>query len=86
MPQRRSPLPPMPDGFSTETNTWCVPLAGAQVIKEALPEFLGSLGASLILTVGTWLVQRRRSRRPRPPSPPPRGGLPTPPGSAPPSP
>ncbi|MET9852203.1 hypothetical protein ABZY57_04525 [Streptomyces sp. NPDC006450] len=30
----------------------------------ALPEFLGSLGAGLVLTIGAWIARRRASSRP----------------------
>ncbi|MFF8432819.1 hypothetical protein [Streptomyces bacillaris] len=33
------------------------------VLRDALPEFLGSLGAALVLTSVAWAASRLRSRR-----------------------
>ncbi|MFI0516097.1 hypothetical protein ACH3Y9_41120 [Streptomyces sp. WSLK1-5] len=32
------------------------------LFREALPEFLGSLCATLVVTIGTWTARKARSR------------------------
>ncbi|MFG2236166.1 hypothetical protein ACGFNX_40290 [Streptomyces sp. NPDC048723] len=32
------------------------------LFSEALPEFLGSLSATLLVTIGAWTVRKARSR------------------------
>lgn len=34
-----------------------------EILSASLPELLGSLGAGLVLSVGTWAAARFRSRR-----------------------